>query len=185
MNTEPMPITTAFRDKNLLGAGIKNFATFETWLVFLSALFGLGMSPQQLEVFTRHTKRRDIPRRPFKTAVCIAGRRSGKSFIAAVIAVWAATFRSYQQYLAPGEMASIKVIAVDRLQTRTIIRFIIGILQAPLLKQRVKKITATTIELRGSVVIEVQTADSKNGERIHMCCGDSRRMLFFCRRRWQ
>ena len=162
MNTAPLPIVPAFLDKNLLGCGIKDFSTYHAWIVFLSALFGLGLTPQQCDVFTRHTKRKDIPRKPFRTGVCISGRRSGKSFIAAVIAVWLACFRDYREFLARGEWASIKVIAVDRAQARTIMRFIIGLLQAPLLKQRVKQITATTIELQGNVIIEVQTCDARS-----------------------
>jgi hypothetical protein len=160
--TAPLPITAAIRDKNLLGAGIKNFATFETWLVFLSAVFGLPMSAQQQQIFTRHTKRHAIPNRQFKTAICVAGRRSGKSYIAAIIAVWLACFRSYKDYLAPGEWASIKVIAVDRAQARTIMRFIVGLLQVFLLRQRVKRVTANSIELQGHVIIEVQTCDSRS-----------------------
>ena len=162
MSTAPLPITAAFHDKNLLGYGIWDSSTYQAWVAFLAALFGLPMTPQQLETFTRHTKRKNAPRKPFKTAVCISGRRSGKSFIAACIAVWLACFRDYREYLARGEWASVKVICVDRAQARVILRFIIGLLQAPLLKQRVKRITASSIELQGNVIIEIATCDHRS-----------------------
>jgi hypothetical protein len=162
MNIEPLPITAAFLDKNLLGYGIKDFSTYHAWIVFLAALFGLGLSAQQLDIFTRHTKRKDIPRKPFKTGMCISGRRSGKSYVAACIAVWLACFRDYREYLARGEWASVKVICVDRAQARVIMRFIIGLPQAPLLKQRVKRITANSIELQGNVIIEIATCDHRS-----------------------
>ncbi len=43
-----------------------------------------------------------------------------------------------------------------------ILRFIIGLLQAPLLKQRVKRITASSIELQGNVIIEIATCDHRS-----------------------
>ncbi len=47
MSTAPLPITAAFHDKNLLGYGIRDSSTYQAWIVFLAALFGLPMTPQQ------------------------------------------------------------------------------------------------------------------------------------------
>jgi hypothetical protein len=53
----------------------------------------------------------------------ICGRRAGKSFILALIAVYLAIFRDWSEYLAPGERGTIKVIACDRKQARVIHRY--------------------------------------------------------------
>ena len=51
---------------------------------------------------------------PFTEAAVIVGRRGGKSRILALIAVYLACFRDYAPYLAPGEVATIGVLAVDK-----------------------------------------------------------------------
>ena len=68
----------------------------------------------------------------------IVGRRGGKSRILATIAVYLACVRDYAPYLAPGEVATIAVIAADRDQARAIFHFVSGLLKAvPLLRKMV------------------------------------------------
>lgn len=63
-------------------------------------------------------------------------------------------------HLAPGEVATIAVIAADRRQARSIFRFIQGLLNAvPMLGAMVADATAETITLRNRVVIEIATAN--------------------------
>ena len=52
------------------------------------------------------------------------------SRIAALIAVYLACFRDYADKLAPGEMGTLAVIAADRRQARTVMRYIMGFLEA-------------------------------------------------------
>ena len=54
------------------------------------------------------------------------GRRGGKSFILATIAVFLACFKDWRSYLGPGERATIMIIARDRRQARVIKRFVSG-----------------------------------------------------------
>jgi len=56
----------------------------------------------------------------------ICGRRSGKSFILALIASYLAVFKDWREHLAPGEVATIMVLASDRKQARAIFRFYIS-----------------------------------------------------------
>ena len=78
----------------------------------------------------------------------IVGRRGGKSRILALIAVYLAAFRDYAPYLAPGEVATIGVLAVDKGQARAIFRFVIGLLRAvPMLEPLIVKRDTETIEL--------------------------------------
>ena len=91
-----------------------------------------------------------------------AGRRAGKSRILATIATYLA-FRSYEQYLAPGEVATIGIIAADRKQARSIYRFIQGLIQAiPELRSMVADETAEYMLLTNRVQIEVGTASFRS-----------------------
>ena len=87
------------------------------------------------------------------------GRRGGKSFTLALIAVFLAAFRDWRPYLAPGERATIMVIAADRRQARVIMRYIKGIVAAvPMLARTIEAERQEAIDLTNNVTVEVHTA---------------------------
>src|SRR5262249_55269960 len=93
----------------------------------------------------------------------ICGRRAGKSFVLALTAVYLACFHSYRQFLAPGERATIMLIARDRRQCRVIFNYIRALLtHVPMLKQMIERETSDAFDLEGSVTIEVQTASFRS-----------------------
>jgi hypothetical protein len=133
--------------------------TWSAWRAFLAALFALAMDDDQLVLYRHHTGRTEAPPAPFKEAALICGRRGGKSRVLALIAVFLATVPDYSDRLAPGEVATIAVIAADRRQARGIFRFISGLLRhTPLLAPLIEAETADSITLTNSVVIEIHTA---------------------------
>jgi phage terminase large subunit-like protein len=96
---------------------------------------------------------------PFKEAALVVGRRGGKSRTLATIAVFLACFRTYLPYLAPGEVATVALIAADRKQARVILRYITGLLrEVPPLAELIERETGDTITLNTRVVIEIHTA---------------------------
>ena len=97
--------------------------------------------------------------RPISEAALVVGRRGGKSRVLALIAVYLACFRDYPPYLAPGEVATIAVLAANRPQARSIFRYISGILKAvPLFARMVVDENTEAITLANRVVIEIGTA---------------------------
>ena len=133
--------------------------TWRTWKVFLRSLFALPMDDDQLAIYRRHTGRTALPTQPFGEAALVCGRRGGKSRMLALVATYLATFRTYEPFLAPGEVATIAVIAADRRQARSIFRFTIGLLrEVEMLAPMVLDDTAETITLNNRVVIEIHTA---------------------------
>ena len=151
-------IIEALGDKTLFKTHFRG-DTWLPWMAFLMALFGLPMGEAALALFRAHTGRQEPPVAAFKEAALVIGRRGGKSRILALIAVFLACFRDYTPYLAPGEVATIAVIAADRKQARSIFRFASGLLHAvPLLEPLVQEETADTITLSNRVVIEIATA---------------------------
>ena len=133
--------------------------TWQPWRAFLQTQFALPMDDDALALYRHHTGRTEPPTTAFKEAALVIGRRGGKSRCLALIAVFLATFRSYEAFLAPGEVATIAIIAADRRQARSIFRFTLGLLKAvPMLAGLIEEETAETITLGNRVVIEIATA---------------------------
>jgi Terminase large subunit, T4likevirus-type, N-terminal len=158
MTARPFSILDAISDQRLFGQGFRDLSTWRAWLVFLAGLFALPMSEAEAGVWRECTGRSAPPQKPFTESWLICGRRSGKSFVMALIAVFLACFRDYRPFLAVGEKATVMVIAADKKQARVVIRFIRGLLSAPVLAKRVVNDVADAIELQGDVVLEVITA---------------------------
>ena len=72
-------------DVNVFGARFCS-PTWSAWCSFLAALFALPMTPEQLQLYQRHTGRIVPPSEPFHEAWLVCGRRAGKSFILALVA---------------------------------------------------------------------------------------------------
>lgn len=156
-------ILDAVNDKNLFARWFKDEATWRAWRAFLAALFALPMTPHQVEVYRRCTGRSAAPTVPASEAWLICGRRAGKSCMLALIAVFLACFRDWRPYLAPGEWATVMVIASDRKQARVIFRYIRSLLKnVPMLEDMIVRETAEVFELSNGISIEVQTASYRS-----------------------
>ena len=133
--------------------------TWKPWRAFLAALFGLPMDDDAATLYQHHTGRTEAPASAFKETALVIGRRGGKSRVLALVAVYLAAFFDYAPYLAPGEVATIAIIAADRRQARSIFRFTLGLLRAvPMLAGLIEDETAETITLKNRVTIEIATA---------------------------
>jgi phage terminase large subunit-like protein len=153
-----MNILQAVRDEKVFAPFFRG-STWESWVVFLLALFALPMTEAQLEIYKQHTGRHTPPAAPHREAWLCIGRRGGKSFILACIAVFLACFRDWRKFLAPGEAGTVMIIAADRRQAPVIMRYCAGILQSvPMLKRQIENITRETVTLKNQIVIEVHTA---------------------------
>jgi hypothetical protein len=156
-------IIDACSDPKLFGPWFKRRASWQNWFTFLAALFALPMTPEQLAVFTQCTGRAVPPATAFNEVWLCIGRRGGKSFILALIAVFLACFHEYRQYLAAGERGTIVIIAQDRKAARTIFRFVKGLLHGvPMLKRMIERQTADSFDLTNRITIEIQTASFRS-----------------------
>lgn len=158
-----MNIIDAAHDPKLFARFFRAPVTWASWWVFLKAAFALPMSEAETALFTRCTGRS----RPFETPVsecwAMAGRRSGKSYIAALIAVYLAAFRDYREYLAPGEQGTVMVLAVNREQAMTIFRYLVAFLdETPMLSKLIAARWAESVELSNGICIEVTTTNYRS-----------------------
>ena len=152
-------IIDAINDPHLFKPWFKDPASWRAWVVFHKALFGLEMTSEELKIFQKCTHRKSAPTEQAKEAWMIIGRRGGKSFTAALIAVFLACFFDYKPYLAPGEHGTVALIAQDRKQARVLMRYISGLLNGvALLKPMVDKEGIESIELTNEVDIEIHTS---------------------------
>ena len=90
-----MDLIEACRDRNLFAPWFKNAAGWQSWLVFLRALFALPMTDEDRSVFEKHTGRVTPSAEPASEAWMIVGRRGGKSFISALVATYVGAERTY------------------------------------------------------------------------------------------
>jgi hypothetical protein len=151
-------IIEAIDDPELFAPLFRDLQTWAAWRVFLKALFALPMAPDELEIFRECTGRETAPTTPASEVWNIAGRRSGKSFIAALIAVFLAAFVDYQPYLSPGERAHIICLAADRKQAQVVFRYVKGFLKNTKLSSLVETEKAEVVELTNAVNIAVMTS---------------------------
>lgn len=167
-------ILDAMDDPLLFGQWFRG-PSWDAWRAFLAVLFALPLTDAQLEIFKECTGRTVAPNEPCREVRLLCGRRSGKSLIAAMIAVYLAFFRDYGPYLAPGEVATQMVIAADRRQARVITRFSRAFIKStPMLAEMIVRETRESIELSNRVAIEVHSASFKTirGYTCGLCCND-------------
>jgi hypothetical protein len=123
-----LTILDTIRDPSLFAPWFRDPPTWRAWFAFLAALFALPMDAETLALYQRHTERKTPPTEPASEAWVVVGRRGGKSFIAALVAVFVAVFRDCRQVLAPGERGTVMVLAADRRQARTVFRYVEGLI---------------------------------------------------------
>lgn len=153
-----MTILDAVEDPQLFAPWFAR-GDWSAWTAFLAALFALPMTPAQLTTYRACTGRKSPSAEPFTEAALVVGRRGGKSFILGVLAVFAACFRDFRPFLQPGERATVVVVAADRRQARTILRYVVALLEGvPMLRALIERQTADAIDLKRQVSIEVMTA---------------------------
>jgi hypothetical protein len=152
-----MNIIAALDDRNLLGASIRDPVSWRPWESLLAAAFGLPLSSDELALYRQCTGRTVPPAAPAAYLWLVIGRRGGKSFAMALIAVFLAVFRDWRKYLSPGERAIVLLVAADREQAKILHRYCQGILSPPIWQSSVLNVTASEIEFKGGVTIEVVT----------------------------
>ncbi len=172
-----MNIIEAIHSKGVFGAlpVFKDLSSWVNWLVALKAAFALPMTEEEFTIYQRYTGREKAPAAPFKEFWFIVGRRGGKSFMAALIAVFLAVFVEWPLGL---EKGYIMIIAVDRRQASVVFNYIRRILELPAFRRMVVNETREEIELSNNlsnnIVLSVQTCSFKSlrGFQILACVND-------------
>jgi hypothetical protein len=157
--TPAISIARALADANLLGAALGDVASWRTWRTVLKAAFTEVLTAEEQELFALVAGGRALPTRRVRELWCgPIGRRSGKSRMAAAVAVHIALLTDHSKRLVPGEIGTVAVIAASREQAGVVFGYIRGFLQASaLLAGQVESIGRDEIMLHGDICISVVT----------------------------
>jgi hypothetical protein len=155
-------IDEALDDRRLLGASLGDLSTWHAWRTVLKATFALPLSRSERRLFSSLAGGRKAPKERVGELWAIAGRRSGKSRIAAAVAVFLAAFIDHRSRLAPGEVGYVLVLSPSKAQARVVKDYCDGFLQAsPDLASMVESTTADEIRLVDNIVIAVHPASHR------------------------
>lgn len=159
----PITFLDALNDPRLLGTWTKGM-DLSAWRVFHAALDGLEQDPASKGLFMRCTGRLNFPSARAVEAYAAVGRRGGKSANAALRAVYECAIRTtWQQYLAPGQVAIFPIISVDRQAAQEIFRYVSGILHStPLLRGMIESEEKEQIVLKNRSAIQVRVASFRS-----------------------
>ena len=131
-----------------------------SWKAFIAAAFGLEMSAEQLAIYRQCTGRALPTSQQVREAVLVIGRRGGKSRVLALIAVWLACFCDYKNHLDAGELGLVLVLAADKEQAKTLLKYARAFIEkVPMLQRLIIRNSNFGLELSNSIGIEV-TASS-------------------------
>ncbi len=159
-----MDIIKAIEDPRFFRPVFKDLETWGAWFTYLRALFGLPLDVvKEGKLFESCTGLDRVSKSRARESFVICGRRSGKSFISSVIAVYLATFKDWSKVFSPGERGFIFIIATDKSQAKIIKSYISGILNSSLsFKKLISKDLTWDVELKNSVTISVKTCSFRS-----------------------
>lgn len=143
-----------------------SFAKRPAQEVLLRALYGLPLDKKQLKIYQELTGNKTVfEDGKEKTEGCfVLGARSGKSFLASVIALYEATRTKWQKYLSKGETAYCALVATRLPQAQQIIQTnCLRMLENSVLKGLIEDSTQTQINLRTGISIMSLPCNSTSG----------------------
>ncbi len=146
----------ALSDPQLLAHAMPG-ASWAVWKALLIASMGEALTPTERKLFTLITGRPREPLQRCDELWLAVGRRGGKSRALAVLASYLSACIDYSDVLSPGEGGIALVCAVDQRQAGIIASYAEAMLaESPILAQQLRGRSGDTIELAGSIFIEVR-----------------------------
>ena len=149
-------IDKVLTDPRLLGSQLGDIGTWSTWLAILKAAFALPLDAAELETFNAVTGNRPLPKKRVREVWVAAGRRGGKSRMAAALAIFFALFQQHK--LSAGENAMVLVLAASMDQAKVVFGYVHAFLQnSEVLKREIESSTRSEIRLKNGIVIAVHS----------------------------
>ena len=170
-------ILDAIADPKLFAPWFKDRKTWAAWFAFLAGAVRPAHDGRAVrDLSAVHRPHRAHRARPSPRRGSSAAAAPAKSFMLALIAVFLACFYDYRKHLAPGERGTIMVVAADRKQARTIMRYVRGFLtNVPMLARMIEREAAESFDLDNGVTIEVGTVSFRSTRGYTIVAGAARR----------
>jgi hypothetical protein len=145
--------------------------TWWRWRTLLIAAMGEPLTFWERRIFRKFTGRDREPGKMVEELVAVAGRRSGKSRSAAVLAAYMAALVDHSDVQAVGERLKVLVLAKDQRQSGIVFGYISGIFEsAPLLREMVINKTLDTISLSTGIDVEIKAASASGVRGFSSVC---------------
>ena len=138
----------------------KDISTWSSWVTFFKALEAPeSMNKAELKLFKSCTGLEKPHKGRIKEAYMVCGRRSGKSTIAAILAVFYAIWGQWEQYISKGEKAKVFIVACNLEQAGIVMDLVKEILETtPFLRSMIKKMLASSVQLKNGIEIVAKPA---------------------------
>src|SRR5262245_10379994 len=104
--------------------------SFSAWRVIAKAMDGESLNKTERDVYDELSGGRRPLESPVSESWFVKGRRSGGSLFAGARAVYVGAFGNFAARLAPGEVATIMLLAADRKQARVLMGYASGFIEA-------------------------------------------------------
>ena len=131
------------------------------------------MNDPDIASFKEVSGNREPPTQRVKELWTVVGRRSGKTRVAAALAVYVASIEQYK--LAAGQVGYVLLLAASRDQASVAFQYVLGFLKSsPLLCQQIVGETASEVRLKGGIVISVHAGSHRTvrGKTLLAVIGD-------------
>ncbi|HUU19742.1 MAG TPA: terminase family protein [Sedimentisphaerales bacterium] len=151
-----------------------SFAERPVQEVILRAQYGLPLDAEQLEMYDKLThSQRYCPGYERSEGVYVLGARSGKSFLASIVAIYEAVIREprWRKFLNVGERAYVIITATRLLQSQMVIgASCLRMLENSQIKHFVTDAIACEILLENGISILSMPCSSTAGRGLAICC---------------
>jgi hypothetical protein len=160
MTSERLNLLEALASARGLGTYFRDKSTWWPWFVFIKALIGIGTLTARERILLKDcTGLAGLPTKRIREAFLICGRRSGKSTICALLAVFYGVWGEWKRYISRGERPKIFVVATNMDQAKIILNYVKAILDlTPFLRGMVHRELADSVELKNGTEIVVKPA---------------------------
>ena len=167
-----MNIIEVIESEKLFRPLFGNITTWGAWFSYLKALFALDSPTRhELATFKELSQTAEWPVQAYRESYVVAGRRSGKSTIVAVIAVFLALFRDWKAVLSKGETGYIFIIAVNKSQAGIIRDKVEALLDLqPAFRRMVRRVRQDEIELTNGITIAIKPASFRSSRGFTILC---------------
>jgi hypothetical protein len=157
--TALIPFDRAMTDGALLGAALGDAKPWSAWRAVLKAAFAEPLTTSEARTFGKLAGGRKPPKRRAAELWVAAGRRSGKSRMASLAAVYVAGCVDHSARLSPGETGYVLLVAPTTGQAATVKAYCAAFLQrSRLLAPLVASVTADEIALTNGITIAIGSA---------------------------
>jgi len=157
MLIRPASIVEAITSPAFFGPAFKPVDSWAAWLALWKAVYALPLAEEEDALFAQCTGRTKPLACGYREIYTVAGRRSGKTRMAATLAAYEALWGDWADHLASGERAYLFLFAVDRTQAQVAFNYVKGLLE--LFPDEIEKITSDEIQLRNRTSIMIKTSN--------------------------